>query len=153
MSERCLREKGLQAAGSCFPVSSPEHTHYCCSSGKRDAGCFQEPVLCTLAPWGSQASLLEPTCPEAEGRGSGPPPSPVSSQESSPQAQLHSPKWPKDASHPLVLGKDKSELSSLKKEETEEVPSLRQEVECEDISRSEEASATQHHVHLPSAEG
>lgn len=108
-------------------------------------------MFCTLAPWGSQASLLEPNCPDSEGRGSGPRPSPVSSQDSSPQVQLHSPKWPQDASH--LLQKDKSELSSLKKEEIEEVPSQRLEAECEDTSRSENASATQHHVHLASAEG
>lgn len=119
--------------------------------GERDAGCFQEPVFCTLAPWGSQTSLLEPNCPESEGRGSGPQPSPVSSQDSSPRVLLHSPKWPQDASH--LLQKDRSELSSLKEEETEEVPSLRQEAECEDTSRSEDASANQHHVHLASAEG
>lgn len=151
MPGRYLREGGLKAAGSCFPVSNPEHAHFCCSSGERDAGCFQEPVFCTLAPWGSQTSLLEPNCPESEGRGSGPQPSPVSSQDSSPRVLLHSPKWPQDASH--LLQKDRSELSSLKEEETEEVPSLRQEAECEDTSRSEDASANQHHVHLASAEG
>lgn len=123
------------------------------NGGERDAGCFQEPMLCTLAPWGSQASLLEPSCPESGGRGSGPRPSPVSSQESSPQDQLHSLKWPQDTSHPSLLEKDKSELSSLKKDETEEVPSLMQEAECEDTSRSEDASVTEHHVHLASAEG
>ncbi|GAB1286031.1 PH and SEC7 domain-containing protein 4 [Apodemus speciosus] len=120
--------------------------------GERDADCFQEPMLCTLAPRGSQASLLEPNCPESEGRGSGPRPSPVSSQDSSPQVELHSPKWPQDASH--LLQKDKSESSSLDSpEDREKVPSLKQEAECEDTSRSEDASATQHHVHLASAEG
>ncbi|XP_021518671.1 PH and SEC7 domain-containing protein 4 isoform X1 [Meriones unguiculatus] len=121
--------------------------------GERDAGCFQEPMPCTLAPWGSQVSHLESGSPETEGRGSGPRPSPVSSQEGGSQVQLCNLKWPKDASHPSLLEKDELELSSLKKEETAEVPNLRQEVEYEDTARTEEAPAAQHQVHLTSAEG
>ncbi|CAO2598481.1 PH and SEC7 domain-containing protein 4 [Lemmus lemmus] len=123
------------------------------NGGEKDAGCFQEPIPCTLASWGSQASSLEPSCPESEGRGSGPRPCPVSSQEGSPQVQLHSSKRPQDVSHSLLLEKDESELSSLKIEETEETPNLRQEAECEDPARTEEASAAWHHVHLTSTEG
>lgn len=123
------------------------------NGGERDAGCFQEPMPCTSAPWGSQASSLEPSCPESQDRSSGPRSSQVSSQEGSPQVELHSPKWPQDASHPLLLEKDESELSSLKKEETEEAPNLRQETECADPARTEEASATWHRVRSTSAEG
>ncbi|XP_051022218.1 PH and SEC7 domain-containing protein 4 [Acomys russatus] len=121
--------------------------------GERDAGCFQEPMPCTLPPWGRQASPLEPGTPKSEGRGSSPRPSPVSSQEDSPTAQHHSPKWPQDASHPSLLEKDESELSSLRKAETEEVPNRRQETECENTARTEDVPAAQHGAHSMSAEG
>lgn len=97
---------------------------------------------CTLAPCGSQTSSLEPSRP-----------SPVSSQKGSPQIELHSPKWPQDASYPLLPEKDESKLSSLKIEETEEAPNLRQEAECEDPARTEGDSAARYHVRLTSAEG
>uniref|UniRef100_A0A8C2LUN1 PH and SEC7 domain-containing protein 4 n=1 Tax=Cricetulus griseus TaxID=10029 RepID=A0A8C2LUN1_CRIGR len=112
------------------------------NGGEKDAGCFQEPVPCTLAPCGSQTSSLEPSRP-----------SPVSSQKGSPQIELHSPKWPQDASYPLLPEKDESKLSSLKIEETEEAPNLRQEAECEDPARTEGDSAARYHVRLTSAEG
>ncbi|XP_051040705.1 PH and SEC7 domain-containing protein 4 [Phodopus roborovskii] len=110
--------------------------------GEKDAGCFQEPMPCSVAPWRCQASSLEPSRP-----------SPVSSQESSPQTEVHSPKWPQDASHPLLLEKDESGLSSLKIEETKEAPNLMQKAECEDPARTEEASAARYHVRLTSAKG
>ncbi|XP_040601226.1 PH and SEC7 domain-containing protein 4 isoform X2 [Mesocricetus auratus] len=123
--------------------SRPQEPLISQNGGEKDAGCFQEPMLCTLAPWGSQASSLEPSGP-----------SPVASQEGSPQIELHSPKWPQDASFPLLLEKDESDLSSLKIEETEEAPNLRQEAECEDdTARTEEASAARYHGRLTSAEG
>ncbi|KAL6070137.1 hypothetical protein STEG23_014735 [Scotinomys teguina] len=108
--------------------------------------------LQTEGPSWPQESLISQNG-ESQDRGSGPRSSPVSSQESSPQVKLHSPKWPQDASHPLLLEKDESELSSLKKEETEESPNLKREAECEDPARTEEASATCHRVRLTSAEG
>lgn len=77
----------------------------------------------------------------------------MSSPEDSPQVQLHSSKWPQDASHSLILEEDESELSSLKIEETEETPNLRQEAECEDPARTEETSAAWQHVRLTSTEG
>lgn len=77
----------------------------------------------------------------------------MSSQEDSPQVQLHSSKWPQDASPSLLLEEDESELSSLKIEESEETPNLRPEAECEDPARTEDASAACNHVRLTSTEG
>ncbi|EGW13995.1 PH and SEC7 domain-containing protein 4 [Cricetulus griseus] len=132
------RSKDLQTEDP----SRPQEPLTSQNGGEKDAGCFQEPVPCTLAPCGSQTSSLEPSRP-----------SPVSSQKGSPQIELHSPKWPQDASYPLLPEKDESKLSSLKIEETEEAPNLRQEAECEDPARTEGDSAARYHVRLTSAEG
>ncbi|XP_004844594.1 PH and SEC7 domain-containing protein 4 isoform X1 [Heterocephalus glaber] len=125
--------------------------------GERDARCLQEPATCTFtpSPCGSPVSSSEPGSPESEGRGPGPRPTPVSSQEGSPQLQHHSPgifpKWPLDASHPLLLETDGIEPSSPKKEEAGEAPDPGQEVENEGTARI--AAGTQPDVHWTSAEG
>ncbi|XP_042526874.1 PH and SEC7 domain-containing protein 4 [Dipodomys spectabilis] len=127
--------------------------------GEKNAGHLQEPVPCTLAPgpWGSQASLPEPSGPVSEVRDLGSGAIPVSSQESSPQLQNHSPgnfpKWPPDALYPLLLEMNRAESGSQKKEEAEETPDPNQEVKREDTARTTKVVGAQLKVHLASTEG
>ncbi|XP_013378278.1 PREDICTED: PH and SEC7 domain-containing protein 4 isoform X1 [Chinchilla lanigera] len=127
--------------------------------GERDARHPQEAAPCTLvpSPCGSPASSPDPGSPVSEGRGPGPRPTSVSSQEGSPQLQHHSPgifpKWPLDASHPLLLETDGVEPTSLKKDEAEEAPDAGQEVESEGTARTAVAAGIQPDIHWTSAEG
>lgn len=127
--------------------------------GEPDARCPQEPTACTFtpSPCGSPASSSEPGSPVSKGRGPGPMPTPVSSQEGSPQLQHHSPgifpKWPLNASHPLLLEIDGIEPSSLKKEEAGEAPDPEQEVESEGTARIALAAGVQPNIHWTSTEG
>lgn len=132
----------------------------CSSSGDSDAECIQKSAPYTLAPgpWGSTASLTEPSSPESEGRGPGPRPSPVSSQEGSPQHQDHHlgssfPGCILDASCPSLLEPDGTEPSFLEREEAGEAPHPGEEVRSEGPARTAEAGAFQPGTCLTSTEG
>ncbi|CAD7676652.1 unnamed protein product [Nyctereutes procyonoides] len=128
--------------------------------GDSDAECIQKSAPYTLAPgpWGSTASLTEPSSPESEGRGPGPRPSPVSSQEGSPQHRDHHlgssfPGCILDASCPSLLEPDGTEPSFLEREEAGEAPHPREEVKSEGPARTAEAGTFQPGTRLTSTEG
>ncbi|XP_004633272.2 PH and SEC7 domain-containing protein 4 [Octodon degus] len=125
--------------------------------GERDDGRPQEAAPRTLAPSPCGSPASSPGSPVSEGRGPGPRPTTVSSQEGSPQPQRHSPgivpKWPLDASHPSLLETDGLHPTSLKKDEAGEAPDAGQEVECEGPAGTTGAAGAQPDVHWTCAEG
>ncbi|XP_036729327.1 PH and SEC7 domain-containing protein 4 isoform X2 [Balaenoptera musculus] len=128
--------------------------------GDRHAECAQESAPCTVSPgpWGSPASSPEPSSPESEARGPSPRPSPLSSQEGSPQLCSHPPgsvlpTWMLDSTSPSFLETDGAEPSSLEKEKAGEAPSPGKEVKSEGPARTAEAGASQPDVPLTSTEG
>ncbi|KAM4866767.1 PH and SEC7 domain-containing protein 4-like [Thomomys bottae] len=147
--------KGLQIEES---PSWPQEHLISEDRGEKDAGNLQEPAPCTLVPgpWGSQESLPEPSGPVSEATDLGPGASPAS-REGSPQLLYHSPgnfpKCPSDAFYPLLLEINGVESAPQKKEEVEETPDPRQEIEREDTARTSEAVGAQLNVHLASTEG
>ncbi|XP_059973404.1 PH and SEC7 domain-containing protein 4 [Mesoplodon densirostris] len=129
-------------------------------TGEIQYGCAQESAPCTMSPgpWGSPASSLESSSPESEARGPSPRPSPVSSQEGSPQLWSHHPgsvlpTWMLDTSSPSSLETDGAEPSSLEKEKAGEAPSPGREGRSEGPARTAEAEASQPDVPLTSTEG
>ena len=130
------------------------------SSGDRHAERAQESAPCTVSPgpWGSPASSPEPSSPESEARGPSPRPSPLSSQEGSPQLWNQPPgsvlpTWMLDTTSPSFLETDGAEPSSLEKEKAGEAPSPGKEVKSEGPARTAEAGASQPDVLLTSTEG
>ncbi|XP_057414794.1 PH and SEC7 domain-containing protein 4 isoform X2 [Balaenoptera acutorostrata] len=128
--------------------------------GDRHAERAQESAPCTVSPgpWGSPASSPEPSSPESEARGPSPRPSPLSSQEGSPQLWNQPPgsvlpTWMLDTTSPSFLETDGAEPSSLEKEKTGEAPSPGKEVKSEGPARTAEAGASQPDVLLTSTEG
>ncbi|XP_037383699.1 PH and SEC7 domain-containing protein 4 [Talpa occidentalis] len=106
--------------------------------GDRDAECPQESASYALAPspWGSPTTSPEPRSPESESRGPSSRPSPVTSQQGSPQHQscptgTALPERTLDASCPSLLETDGAEPSSLEKEEEGETPDPEKEVSSE----------------------
>ncbi|XP_068420658.1 PH and SEC7 domain-containing protein 4 isoform X2 [Eschrichtius robustus] len=128
--------------------------------GEIQYGRAQESAPCTVSPgpWGSPASSPEPSSPESEARGPSPRPSPLSSQEGSPQLWSHPPSsvhptWMLDTTSPSFLETDGAEPSSLEKEKAGEAPSPGKEVKSEGPARTAEAGASQPDVLLTSTEG
>eukprot|EP00070_Physeter_catodon_P005980 XP_007112696.1 PH and SEC7 domain-containing protein 4 [Physeter catodon] len=129
-------------------------------TGEIQYGRTQESAPCTVSPgpWGSPGSSPEPSSPESEARGPSPRPSPLSSQEGSPQLWSHHPgsvlpTWMLDTSSPSFLKTAGAEPSSLEKEKAGEAPSPGKEVKSEGPARTAEAGASQPDVLLTSTEG
>ncbi|XP_075419239.1 PH and SEC7 domain-containing protein 4 [Tenrec ecaudatus] len=112
-----------------------------------------DPCFC-----GSPASSPEYSLPESESGGLGPWPSPVASQEGSPELPHQHldgvfPKWTLDASHLPCLEAGGAEPPSLERGEAREPLCPEEAVKNEDTARGEESSAVQPDARSASTEG